>query len=338
MSASGARQPDLATRAASGAGDLDPAIVERAARWMARLWSGEVSAADQAACERWRLAHPDHERAWQCLRQFEDKLVSVPAPLARHALLVPAQAAARQRRRLLGVVGLGLAAGATGWAVSTTERAQRTFSDIQTGTGEIRELALADGSRIVLSSETGIDLRFSDQERLIVLHSGQLLVTTAADPAPMHRPLRVRSPMGVVEALGTRFSVRRDASTVEVAVFSGAVEIAPAARPLARARVDAGGGARFDELGLVSTGPVAASAEAWTRGLLVASAMRLDDLVLELRRFRRGHLACDPAVAGLRVSGVFPLLDTDRALHNLTLALPVTLRHRSRYWVTIEPG
>ena len=34
----------------------DPATVQRAAEWMARLWSGEASAADQAACAAWRAA------------------------------------------------------------------------------------------------------------------------------------------------------------------------------------------------------------------------------------------------------------------------------------------
>jgi transmembrane sensor len=36
------------------------------------------------------------------------------------------------------------------------------------------------------------------------------------------------------------------------------------------------------------------------------------------------------------VSGVFSLRDTDQALLNLTLGLPVRLVYRTRYWVTVQ--
>jgi transmembrane sensor len=48
-------------------------------------------------------------------------------------------------------------------------------------------------------------------------------------------------------------------------------------------------------------------------------------------------LRCDPLAADLRISGVFSLTDTDRALESLALALPVTVAYRTRYWVTILP-
>jgi transmembrane sensor len=41
-------------------------------------------------------------------------------------------------------------------------------------------------------------------------------------------------------------------------------------------------------------------------------------------------------VAALRVTGVFPLRDTDRALRNLELALPVAVVRRTGYWVTVR--
>ena len=42
--------------------------------------------------------------------------------------------------------------------------------------------------------------------------------------------------------------------------------------------------------------------------------MPLAQVAAELARYRRGWLTCDPAVAGIRVSGVLPLADTDQAL------------------------
>ena len=46
--------------------------------------------------------------------------------------------------------------------------------------------------------------------------------------------------------------------------------------------------------------------DAWLQGALYADNMRLDAFIAELGRYRRGRLACDPAVAGLRISGSFP--------------------------------
>ena len=66
--------------------------------------------------------------------------------------------------------------------------------------------------------------------------------------------------------------------------------------------------------------------------------MRLADFVQELSRYRPGWLRCDPAVADLRVSGVFQIDDTDRALAAVAHALPVRVERRTRYWVTLIPA
>jgi transmembrane sensor len=68
----------------------------------------------------------------------------------------------------------------------------------------------------------------------------------------------------------------------------------------------------------------------------VAENMRIADFLAELDRYRSGLLRCAREVAELRVSGVFSLRDTDRALQNLALSLPVNIVYRSRYWVSVE--
>ncbi len=314
-------------------GPLDPAVVRRAAEWMARLWSGEASDQDRAACERWRAQHPDHERAWNRLQSFEDKLHALPREAARHALREPVRTG---RRRALQLLGLTAAVGSIAAALRGTEAWQLAASDHSTRTGEIREIALPDGTRVVLGTATAIDLRFDAHERRLVLRAGEILVTTAPDPAGAHRPFRVHSRQGSVEALGTRFIVRQEAEASRVAVFEGAVAVRPARAPEAMVRVGAGRGTVFFADRAQAPDAVADSAAAWTRGVLVAEDMRVADFVAELARYRAGVLRCDPEVAELRVTGVFSLRDTDRALENLALALPVSAAYRTRYWVTVR--
>lgn len=314
-------------------GPLDPAVVRRAAEWMARLWSGEASDQDRAACERWRAQHPDHERAWNRLQSFEDKLHALPREAARHALREPVRTG---RRRALQLLGLTAAVAGIAAALRGTEAWQLAASDHSTRTGEIREIALPDGTRVVLGTATAIDLRFDAHERRLVLRAGEILVTTAPDPAGAHRPFRVHSRQGSVEALGTRFIVRQEAEASRVAVFEGAVAVRPARAPEAMVRVGAGQGTVFFADRAQAPDAVADSAAAWTRGVLVAEDMRVADFVAELARYRPGVLRCDPEVAELRVTGVFSLRDTDRALENLALALPVSAAYRTRYWVTVR--
>ncbi|RIX79310.1 FecR domain-containing protein [Acidovorax cavernicola] len=321
----------------SDASPIDPAVVQRAAQWMARLWSGEASEQDRAACERWRAQHPDHERAWRRLQGFDDKLHgAVPRDVASHALRAAPRRAQASRRRALQLLGLTVAVGGLAAAVRRTDGWQLVASDIGTRTGEIREITLPDGTRVVLSTATAIDVRFDARERRIVLRAGEILVTSAPDPATTHRPLRVQSREGTVEALGTRFTVRQDEASSRVAVFEGAIDVRPVRAATDSVRVDAGQRTVFFADSAQPPEAALDSATAWTRGVLVAEAMRVDEFVAELARFRPGLLRCAPEVAALRVTGVFSLHDTDRALQNLASALPVSLAYRTRYWVTVQ--
>ena len=200
---------------------------------------------------------------------------------------------------------------------------------------EIRALTLPDGTRLTLSTGTAIDLRFDANARLVLLLAGEILVATAPDPAATPRPFRVRGRHGTVQALGTRFTVREDDEDARVAVFEGAVEIRPAGAPDAAIRLDAGQGSRFSLPGR--------PAHPGQRGRGILEPRRAGGRRLAAGRLpgRAGPLparpaALRPAVADLRVSGVFPLHDTDRALHNLERGLPVAVVYRTRYWVTVR--
>lgn len=334
--------PAPAGAPAAGQPALDPAIVQRAAEWMARLWSDQAGAEDQAACAAWRAAHPDHEYAWQQLQLFESKLGSVPAGVARRALREPADpapnldAAGQARRRALQLLSVGAAVGGLAYLARGSDGWRLAMAELRSASGEVRTITLPDGSRLALASASAVDLRFTDSERLIVLRAGEIEISTAPDPWPVARPLRVQSRQGTVRALGTRFTVRQHEDASRVRVFEGAVEIRPADAPATVVRLDAGQGASFSARRVGAASPVRDSEAAWSRGLLVADGMRLDDFLAELARYRPGLLGCDPAVAGLRVSGVFSLRASDRALHNLTLALPVSISYRTRYWVSVR--
>lgn len=314
---------------------IAPAVLQRAAEWMARLWSGDASEADAAACAAWRAAHPEHERAWARLQRFEQQFDTIPREVARGALSGAPRH--QDRRRVLQVLGLIASGGGAALLAHETGLWQRATSDYRTAVGETRAIVLADGSGVVLDTASAIDVVYTASERRIVLRAGAILVRSAPDTATTHRPLLVQTQQGTATALGTRFTVRSGDGVSDVAVFEGLVELRPQNEGAAAVRLPAGMRGSYSHHAAQANGQVEESAAAWARGSLVAERMRLADLLGELGRYRHGVLRCDERIAGLRVTGVYSLRDIDRSLANLALSLPVELAYRTRFWVTVRP-
>ncbi|WP_159916314.1 FecR domain-containing protein [Pantoea sp. 18069] len=310
---------------------IDPAILREAAEWLTQLHGGDAGPKEWEAIECWRASSPAHGRAWQRAEALMGDLRDLPGGPLRATLEKPAA----RRRHLLRLLWLPLlpTAGWLGWQQRRVD-GERWRS----ATGEQLPLTLADGTRLLLNTATEIAVDFNAQARTIGLLGGEILVTSAPDPSPLPRPLRVVTADGSVRPIGTRFSVRRAGSDdySRVVVFEGAVEVEGQGK---LTRVDAGQRLDFGASGAGQPQAHAGVAdEAWTQGMVVARRMRLADLVAELDRYHPGFLRCHPDVADLRISGTFPALARERSLQLLAETLPVQVRQRSAYWVTVEPA
>ncbi|NVD96713.1 FecR domain-containing protein [Massilia sp. BJB1822] len=316
--------------APASAAAVDPRAAREAARWMMRMHSGEMSAADQRRCAQWRASDPENEKAWQRAERVAHKLGMVPPALGAPALRNAASDS--QRRTALTTLALALGAIPLGWAVWRTTPWDEWNADQQTAAGERREISLPDGGSVVLNTATALDVQYDSATRRLRLYKGEILVQTAADPLGRH--FIVESPQGAMRAIGTRFVVRLDGEHTRLGVLEGAVEVRPASHPDAPYVVRAGRQSRFDAAG-GATEVLDPNADAWNSGVLYAEKMPLADFVAELARYRPGLLRCDPSAARLRVSGAFQLRDTDSILQALAASLPVRVQTRTRYWVTL---
>jgi transmembrane sensor len=307
-------------------------VLEEAAEWLMRLSESDLSANERAEWERWKVSSPERDRAWARAQLLQSKLGGLPPALAMSALDRPSHP---ERRAALGKLALLLAVMPVGWGGWKLAQSQQWTADFRTQVGERRELVLADGSRITLNTDTAIDVRFDSQQRLVHLREGEILVQTALDAS---RPFLVSTRQGHMQALGTRFTVRELGSRTYLAVLEGAVKVVLAEnRQGAPLVVNAG--QRTDFSAQTFGGVVAADRNvgAWAQGMLMADKMRLADFVEELARYRRGVVRCDPAIAGLLISGAFPVGDTQRALNMLVGTYPVVVTgHLSGYWVTLS--
>ncbi|KLO57712.1 histidine kinase [Delftia tsuruhatensis] len=322
---------------------LQARVLDEAAEWLMRLHDSGATDADRAACERWRQADPQHALAWERAERLLGKLGGLPAALAMPALDRPRSHRAQRRAAVARLAAL-LAVAPAGWLAWQAWYAadQRGWgADLRTATGERRTEHLADGSRLLLDTASAVDIRFDGALRLLTLRQGAISIETAADTATPHRPFVVDTAHGRLRALGTRFTVRQegeraDGGPVRLAVTEGAVEVTLRGAASPALVVQAGQQTVLRAGEVTAPQPLQPEATAWTHGMLMADAMPLAAFCAELSRYRPGLLQCAPEVRALRVSGSFPLGDTDRTLTMLASTYPVDVQTRMRgYWITV---
>lgn len=312
---------------------VPPQILEEAADWIVRLQSEPDSPGRAAELDRWRARSPAHALAWQRAEAVLGSFQQVPPVLGRQTLK---RLSTLERRRVFHTLGL-LMVGVP--AVLWLERERPLaplMADLRTATGEQRTVVLPDGTRLVLNTSSAINVRFDTQTRQLDVLRGEVLIDTAVDVQAPARPFIVRSAQGDMRPVGTRFSVRQLEGVTRLAVFAGAVDV-HTTHGLVR-QVEAGRELSFRAAGLDGWAEVGDGDAAWAEGMLLARDMRLVDWAAELSRYRPGVIRVSPQVAELRISGAFPLADTDAALTLLLRTRPLSLRSVTRYWVTLEPA
>ncbi|NRH29947.1 FecR family protein [Pseudomonas sp. MS19] len=309
--------------------------LEQAIDWHLEFSSGELDIAQRSAFEVWRQADPEHEEAWVRLHQIEQDINRDSTPLVR-ATLLEGHVKAQTKSKTITVSALGLTLAVTlGLSVLNQQRPLTDYmADEITQSGEHRQLQLADQSTLTLNSRTAVDIKFTAKERRLVLLNGEILIETAHGD---QRPFIVETAQGRLHALGTRFLVSEHANTTRLTVLKSAVEVTPTAVP-DNTIIEEGQQVVINAKGISSSTPAPLAADAWSHGMLLADNLRLSDLLDTLGEYRSGFLSVDPSIANLRISGSFPLFNTDLALAALPPSLPVQIEQHSKWWVKVVPA
>jgi transmembrane sensor len=310
----------------------DETLIDEAAQWMALLQSGDVSLGERAAFEAWRTADPRHQ---QIIEQMGGGLNLLRNPnlraVPRNSLLHSLNAPSSRRRFISGslsVLGVAVLAGLLGRRYGWLPEA----GELSTGTGERRDFALQDGSALTLNARSRVVPLFDSTQRLLALRSGELLVDVAKDPS---RPFVVETEHGRIRALGTKFLVQHNDDSTRLVMLHSQVEVVTASG--ARQVVEAGESLLFNDRGILSLQRSNSHESAWTQGRLEVRDRPLSEVIDSLRRYRRGIVHVSAEVADLRLSGLYPLDDSDRTLQLLERSLPIRILWHNPYWISIEP-
>lgn len=320
---------------------LPEAVIDAAIIWGVKLNYSEPTAQTKARFQRWLDESPLHHIAWHRVETLKPLGELVPASLGRGTLAaaeVLHRGQSEQRRRTLKLLSLGALAGLFGWQLRDQLAWQRLLSDASTRVGERRTLQLEDGTTLALNTDSAVSVDLTGERRTIVLRRGEIMVSTGADKASASkRPFWVLTPFGKMQALGTRFVVRLDDARARVSVQEGAVAL-HSADGQASDTVYPNHSSWLADDSVEHAAPQAFAEDGFADGVITGQKIRLDDLLHELARYRHGHIACDPTVAGLQVSGVFHLNDTDQVLQFLLQTQPVSVTYRTRFWVSVGPA
>ena len=300
-----------------------------ASHWYAVLSGERVSPQQEARWQQWYEEDKDHQWAWQQVENLRSQLSSVPGDVASRALH---DTRLTRRHVMKGLLLLGVGGG---WQLWQSETGEGLRADYRTAKGAVSHQRLDDGSLLTLNTQSAADVRFDTRQRAVHLWYGEIAIITAKDA--QQRPFRVVTRQGQLTALGTEFTVYLQDNVTRVAVQQHAVEVILANRPQEKRIVNAGKSLLFSASEFGAIAPADDESDAWTQGVLSFSDKPLGEVIATLGRYRNGVLRCDPAVAGLRLSGTFPLKNTDAILEVIAQTLPVKIQSVTRYWVNILP-
>ncbi|EAV0891816.1 fec operon regulator FecR [Salmonella enterica subsp. enterica] len=302
-----------------------------ASHWYAVLSGDRVSPQQEARWQQWYEQNTDHQWAWQQVENLRCQMGSMPGNLASRTLK---DSRLTRRHVLKGLLLLICASG--GWQLWRSEMGEGLRADYRTAKGQTHRQKLEDGTLLSLNTDSAVNVHFDNAQRRIQLWYGEIAITTGKDTR--QRPFRVLTRQGQLTALGTEFTVRQEGEETVLSVQQHAVEAILAANTQQPQIVRQGEALRFSASRFGDIQPLNAESVSWMQGVLSFSDQRLDDVISTLSRYRHGVLRCDPAVAGLRLTGTFPLGDTDVVLHAIAKTFPVKIHFITRYWVTISPA
>lgn len=309
------------------------ALRDEAVAWLVRVQSDSATGEDWSALTDWLEASEQHQAAFEAVEALAAEVSDQAAQIAPR--LAPATGevlAFRARPSVTRRGGFIAALAAAAAVLVVSPLAWRAYQGApmvyETGVGQTREVALADGSHIRLNGGSKLTVRLGWRARRVEMAQAEATFDVAKDPS---RPFLISVGDQQVRVVGTEFNISHDAKTVVVSVRRGVVEVrqpALGAAPVARLTVGQSlrhvEGARASQVTAVAPD----AAFAWTEGRLVCDDRPLSEIVVALNRRYSTPIRVSDAAARRRFSGVLDLGDqgllVDRLSRYMSLSVDRT--------------
>lgn len=307
----------------SSCGDRD-AIEAEAARLLARL-ENNPSPQDEADICAWIEADPRHavafaraEAAWDASERLKSAAADITLPPLQSTLSEEDQR--RLSRNIMVAAGVAILLFIV--AAIVTVRTYSGIEHFETGVGQMRDIALEDGSTLHLNSDSEVEARFTSNGRKVRVLKGEASFEISHDP---DRPFDVEARAAVIRAVGTAFNVRLRPLLVELTVTHGTVTVHSGDSP--QQQVVAGSGAVIQprSIALTHLGPrLIEQRTAWREQMVELDGETVEQAAGEFNRYRKTPILIgDTRVSALRIGGRFRTTDSREFLAALQTSLPV---------------
>src|SRR5471032_1190625 len=308
------------------------AIEAEAAAWVARFDAGDVSAKDQAAFQEWlnrsalhREAIAEYGKLWS---EFDAlRLLTNTDEAGREASARDNHPAMLERARpwlaACAAAVIAVAGGAVLFHPKPQDSAKAenhpsarlVYSPAfyETAVGDQRRITLADGSSVILNTNSRLDVDFSGNHRNVHLMRGEAYFEVVHDKT---RTFTVYASNYVVRDIGTAFDVHlTKTGLVEVGVTKGSVEVTPAngahvSGPAKSLGIVVAGhdivlGQKVERTAVVSSADMGRKL-AWRQGELIYTGQPLGEVLADVSRYSDIKIElADPALENLPVGGAF---------------------------------
>lgn len=297
-----------------------------ASTWLARLEGGS-SPEIEKAFRRWYEANPAHAAAFERVRRSY-----ASAGLLRHSELArersfapetPPASLPQPRWALAAAIAVALLVPG---AILVTQgglspAGTRNALLLASAVGEIRQVVLADGSKVTLDTATKVEVQLGRSERRAIVREGRARFEVASDPRPF-----------IVEAAATRVTsgpavldVERVGDHARVEVLSGSATATLDSDRQQGSSVNIGAGQGYSSNQEPGTYALTSDGSAWTRGMLQFDGTPLAEAVALANRYSQQKIVLRPGIEQLRVTGAFKADDAAGLAKSLAQAFNLNL-------------
>ena len=305
-----------------------------AATWLARLQSGRDPDVERKF-RKWRDANPAHATAFDRVQRSYGQ-----AGLLRQS---PSTSGAAEQRRPLRAAAPGYA-----WAAAAALAAMvptvilvsgrvpfvsgTNAVMLVTGVGEIRRVALEDGSEVTLDTSTSLEVEIGRSRRRAELKEGRARFRIATGPAPFI----VETKGATIASARGAFDVEAQADGSRVELLSGTADVRRSGEPGPSLALHAGETVAALPSGIGAPRAIEPTGD-WTRGMLEFDGTPLGTAVELANRYSDRKIVIAPDLAALRVTGAFRAGDTRGLARALARAFNLSLREDSDRLI-LAPG
>ena len=316
--------------------------LDEASSWLAKLDRG-LTSDEQLAMQKWLVASPQHTQVLLEVARLWDKMDQ----LSRLSGLFPVTTIKQQTSKTwLGATAAAIIFAITigfyqiGGNFSPFGQAAVVAQQMSyhTDIGESQTIHLPDNSKLVLNTNSFVQIRYTPTARIIKLQRGEIHIDVAHDTT---RPLSVIAGGKVIQALGTAFNVEVRNALVELIVTEGkvlvgkknvtthakSINIDDIAKRLPKSAMLISKGEKID---LDRTGKTTdkairvdpsevASSLSWQQGNLIFRGESLAEVMTEISRYTNitFELANDEKLNQIQVAGMFKTGDVKGLLEVL---------------------